>query len=154
MPLFKSDKEPADAEYAIMDEQEEPGQFYEGLPVPVRITGEAVKSEAAERVSYNQYALTGANTQPTYILPRNPNRKRAIIQVVAQTNSPVFLLHNDPSIVMQNGFRLLGATSSIEIKNQRALWGFITGPAGSTINISVMDEYYDLDAENPKEARP
>lgn len=154
MPLFPKHVEPAPGEYAIQDESEEPGQFYEGSPIPVRITGEAVKSEAAERVSYNHYPITGANTVPTQLLPRNPNRKRAVIFIVAQTNSPVLFLHNDPSIVLQNGYQLLGASNSLEIKNQRALYAFIQSPAGSTVNLSVMDEYYDVDATNPNpEAR-
>lgn len=149
MALFPKHENPPADEYAIQDESEEPGQFYEGAPIPVTITGEATKAESAERVSYNTYNITGANTAPTPLLPRNPNRARAIINIVAQANSPVFFLHSDPSLVLQMGFRLLGTNSSIEIKNQRALWGFVQSPAGGTVTLAVMDESYDVDAVNP-----
>jgi hypothetical protein len=137
------------SEEVIRTEAEESGQFYDGPPIPVHVTKETYRQEAAEHVSYMQYNLTGGGQLPTQILPRNPQRKRAIVSFLAGVNSPKLTYHYDPGQLQNgNGYPVLtGQNPVLEVKNERALYALcLSGAANATAQIAVMDEYYAAEA--------
>jgi hypothetical protein len=128
-------------------EAQEPGQGERRIAVPIRIESSAkvTRDEAAPRASFYTYTVTGTDVGPTRILPRMPNRKEAYIEISAVTGTPTPFLNYDLSAVQQGiGFRLRNTVGdSVTLKNQRELYVWCTGGAGTIISLAVLDQFYD-----------
>jgi hypothetical protein len=131
----------------IDTESQEGGQGERRIAVPVRIESSAVvtRDEAAPRASFYTYNLTGTDQGPTRILPRMPNRKEAYIELVNVSGLPILFVNYDVSAVFQGiGFRFRNTNGdNITIKNQRELYAWCTGGVGTSISLSVIDQFYD-----------
>jgi hypothetical protein len=130
----------------ITDESEEPGQFADRFPIPVHIEedGTSQRPSAADRASYNTFLMSFSDPLPKMVLPRAPLRKEAYLYVVTLNNAPGAVLGFDqPSVMDGVGYNLHGPGQVLIIKAQRELWAWCTNRATGTINLAVLDQFYD-----------
>lgn len=122
----------------VMTETEEPGQFYEGPTIPVRVEEDNVKhvrEDAAPRASYFQMTLASGQ-QPVQVLSRSPLRHRAILQVSTSASS-LIIAKRAADCQAGNGFVLNNNSGTLTLENQEPVFAVqLTG----TPTLSVLEE--------------